>query len=127
MTNICTYCQRNIEDTDDYVGTMHSACIPAHLHQFRENQRLVEMILPIIEEVNGGRPEDLAKAIIEALMRSHRTLQQAFWSAIKLAIDQYGELPEIGYVDIRNKSAHDWTAEVMSLGSANAHIRFPYI
>lgn len=86
-----------------------------------EPKSLQAKVFELIDE--SGNPHKLADAITDALKGSHRTLQQSFWSAIKLAIHQYAQQEYA--TDGRNQAAREWTKEVAAL--ENGDLRFPYI
>jgi hypothetical protein len=88
-------------------------------------QRMASQIRQLIEEVNGGRPEDLAQAIVMALTTSHRTLQQSFLGAVRIALHKYGNLDPNMNTDLRNEDAHTWAKEVAKM--PNGDLRFPLL
>jgi nitrogen-specific signal transduction histidine kinase len=110
---------------DDTVNGVHQCCLSRLIRQQAEQDRLEKLVKPLIEEVNGGSPEALAKAIHAVLTRSHRTLQQGFWSAVKLAINEYAALPPSMATDLRNADAHKWANEVRRIDKPG--VRFPLI
>ena len=65
------------------------------------NPKVVEAVRTILAELNGGNRKLAAKSIYEAVRTDHRTLQQAFWSAMLLAQIQYAENDH----DLRNEQA----------------------
>ena len=65
------------------------------------NPVVVEAVRTIIQELNGGNRKLAAKSIYEAVRTDHRTLQQAFWSAILLAQIEYADNAS----DLRNEQA----------------------
>lgn len=86
-----------------------------------KQEALQVKIRDLIEEVNGGSERDLADAIVGALSRSHRTLQQSFMGAIKLAIHGYAAQEDM--TDLRNEEARRWSREVARLKDSD--MRFP--
>jgi hypothetical protein len=86
----------------------------------RQNDLRVK-VTELIEEVNGGSSRELADAIVAALARSHRTLQQEFMGAVKLAIHGYAGADH----DLRNEDAVKWAGKVAAL--ENGGIRFPHL
>jgi hypothetical protein len=88
-------------------------------------QRMASKIRELIDEVNGGRPEDLAEAFMMALTTSHRTLQQSFLGAVRLALHKYGNQDPNMCVDLRNEDAHTWAKEVAKM--PNGDLRFPLL
>jgi hypothetical protein len=58
------------------------------------NEKVVDAIKIILNELNGGNRKDIAMSILVAVTSDHRTLQQSFWSAMLLA--------QMGYADARN-------------------------
>lgn len=91
------------------------------LERAEQQKALQAKVLELIEAVNGGPPRDLADAIVSALGRSHRTLQQEFMSAVKLAIAGYAGADH----DLRNEDAVRWAKQVAGL--QNGDIRFRHI
>lgn len=85
--------------------------------------KLVDKIRELVDEVNGGSERELADAIVEALRRSHRTLQQSFMGAVRLAITDYAKAGHD--FDLRNAEAVKWAGQVAAL--PNSDIRFPRI
>lgn len=132
----CTYCHRNI-GTDGYYregrefdpaldqGPIHDYCGDRIVKCNNEVQALVASVMPLIDYINAGDPGVLADVIVAALTRSHRTLQQSFLGAVKLALHKYAGLESRMYVDPRNQAAHAWTREVDKID--NADLRFPLI
>ena len=55
----------------------------------------------ILDELNGGNQRHVAAAILETVEHEHRTLQQAFWSAMLLAQMNYAD----NSFDLRNECA----------------------
>lgn len=55
----------------------------------------------ILNALNGGNQKVLAGVIYETVSREHRTLQQAFWSALLLAQITYADNDH----DLRNEQA----------------------
>ena len=86
---------------------------------------LADKVRPLIDAVNRGTSEELARAIVFALNRSHRTLQQGFMGAVKLAIAAYAAQDGAMWTDMRNQAAHDWAKQVAAL--RNGDLRFPLI
>lgn len=124
----CIECKREVTEDDgfSYGGDgLHQACVERYTKRKVDQERLSGMVKALIEEVNGGRPEDLADAIVDALTHSHRTLQQSFLGAVKLALDKYSKLDKDTYTDLRNECAYQWTREVAKID--NSDIRFPLI
>jgi len=80
--------------------------------KLRDDQAASQAIGTLTDYVNGWSPDQLAKVILERLQREHRTLQQSFWSAIKMAIEGYAETE---HFDLRNQGAREWAKEVKSL------------
>lgn len=85
------------------------------------NEELEAKVKELIEE--SGHPALLARAIENALAKTHRTIQQNFWSAVKLAIHHYAHRENA--TDGRNKESQTWAQEVAAL--KNGDLRFPYI
>lgn len=125
----CIECKREITANEDFVEhndiAVHDACSFRYRDRLTNQKRLAGMVSALIEEVNAGKPEDLADAIVAALTQNHRTLQQAFLGAVKLAITKYGQLDQGMHTDLRNESAHAWAAEVAKI--PNSDIRFPLL
>jgi hypothetical protein len=86
---------------------------------------LANNLLEVIREALNLGQEKAAAAIVECITRVHRTHQQAFLGALKLALIEYSKLDKGIYVDGRNSAAHDWTKQVADLKDSD--LRFPYI
>jgi hypothetical protein len=91
------------------------------LARSRRQEELQAKVAQLIEEVNGGSSRELADAIVGALQRSHRTLQQEFMGAVKLAIAGYATADH----DLRNEAAVGWAKRVAAM--ENADLRFPHL
>ena len=65
------------------------------------NTLVHDAILVLLDEMTGTSRKAAAKQIHEALAGHHRTVQQAFWSAILLAQIEYATEP----FDERNKAS----------------------
>ena len=103
--------------------TIDAAMAEARRHA--EAEALASQVRKLIDAVNYGESKTLAEAILDALNHSHRTLQQAFMSAVKLAIHAYAQQQGAAWVDPRNQDAKKWAAQVAALRDGD--MRFPYL
>lgn len=78
-------------------------------------EKIVEAVKVILDELNGGNRKQIAQSIYHAVSRDHRTLQQAFWSAILLAQIEYATEP----FDKRNEQAVQLANKVKELAKEN--------
>jgi ribosome modulation factor len=89
--------------------------IAERIRQIARMQRIKDAIEAITNELNGGNRRDVAEAILDAILRTHRTLQQDFWSAILYA--------QMGYAgfdhDMRNAEAVKMAKAVTELAQKN--------
>ena len=70
--------------------------------QFKNvNQNVVEAIKTIMNELNGGNRQNIARDIFEVIRFEHRTLQQNFWSVMLLAQIDYASMAS----DLRNEDS----------------------
>ncbi len=120
----CIQCHYPVNG-ENFNDNLHDSCMVAYANACAERNRLVAMVKPLIDGVNGGNPADLADAIVEALTHNHRTLQQSFLGAFKLALTKYAALNSGMYTDPRNQCAYEWAQEVAKL--PNSDLRFPLI
>ena len=70
-------------------------------YEQKSRDNVTQAISTILDELNGGNRKKIASAIYDRLSREHRTLQQAFWSAMLLAQIQYADNRH----DLRNEDA----------------------
>jgi len=88
------------------------------------NPKVVEAVRTIIAELNGGNLKLAAKSIYKAVSTDHRTLQQAFWSAILLALIDYAGNAS----DLRNERAVELAKLVAALAREhNMDVGLPFI
>ena len=66
------------------------------------DELLVSAVETIMDELNGGNPQDVARVMLGQITKSHRFLQGEFWSSMLKVIKQYGELE---HFDPRNEFA----------------------
>jgi|SRR5215831_4859621 len=78
-----------------------------------------QAVRTLIDFTNGYSSTELAGIILGRLQNEHRTLQQSFWSAVKIAVEAYADLPEYSF-DLRNQDARQWAQEVKALTAAPA-------
>ncbi len=123
--NNCEVCHGPVPTESNMNDNLHDACLAEYARKCEEKTRISKMVSGLIDECNGGRTTDISDAIIHALTHDHRTIQQSFWSAMKLAIVKYGELPAGNYVDGRNEAAHHWCKAVAAMPDSD--LRFPLI
>jgi hypothetical protein len=87
----CIVCHHPVNN-ENVNNNLHNLCVDEYLRRQQEKERQVKLLKPMIDEVNGGSPARLAEAIVDALTHSHRTLQQSFLSAVRIAITKYAAL-----------------------------------
>jgi hypothetical protein len=67
----------------------------------------------ITNACNGGRCEDVARGMIQALSDEHRTLQQDFWRAVLLVSKEYATFQS----DLRNQQAVELCGKINTVQS----------
>jgi hypothetical protein len=83
-------------------------------YEAESKQKVTEAISVIMNELNGGPKKKIAMAIYDRVSREHRTLQQAFWSAMLLAQIEYATDP----FDLRNEAAVKLANRVKEMAKA---------
>jgi hypothetical protein len=87
-------------------------------------EQVVDAVKIILKELNGGNRQDISEAIYETLRTEHRTLQQAFWSAMLMAQIDYSEMR----TDARNEAAVELAKAVRDLAiERNIDRGLPYV
>lgn len=90
--------------------------------EFEQMQNEVKQAMQtLLDAANGTNPKRLADEIVANLTSEHRTIQQSFLSAVKLALYQYANAQHDG----RNEAAVQWAKQVADL--PNGDLRFPII
>src|ERR1017187_6999222 len=84
-------------------------------YEKESKEKVTEAISVIMDELNGGPKKKIAMAIYDRVSREHRTLQQAFWSAMLLAQIEYATDP----FDLRNEAAVKLANRVKETARAN--------
>ena len=79
------------------------------------NKRVVEAVKTILEELNGGNRQKIARDIFETIRYEHRTLQQHFWSVIVMAQCSYA----CSQSDLRNADSVKLAQAVKELAEKN--------
>ncbi len=77
--------------------------------------KVADAVKVILAELNGGNRKRIAASIYSAVAGDHRTLQQAFWSAVLLAQIEYASEP----FDGRNEQAVKLANRVKEMAVAN--------
>jgi len=98
----------------------------AHIAEWRvaSKEKVVDAVLAITRELNGGSRKDISEAIFETVSREHRTLAQAFWSAMLLAQIDYAE----SRFDLRNEASVELAKAVKELAiEKNWDMGLPYV
>ena len=83
----------------------------------KEAQEITNKLVDLTNSM-GNKYEDIGAGIAEALMRSHRTLQQSVIASLQKALVTYSE----SGTDMRNEGAVDWAKQV-----AKININTPFI
>jgi len=97
---------------------------PVSAWRVASKEKVVDAVLAITRELNGGNRQDISEAIYETLRTEHRTLQQAFWSAMLMAQIDYSEM----HTDARNEAAVELAKAVRELAiERNIDRGLPYI
>jgi hypothetical protein len=65
----------------------------------------------LVDSVNGGTPEFLAEAMLEAMLETHRTLQQNFFRGLVLFMNKMKDMP----TDLRNEACVEWCKTVSKI------------
>ena len=85
-------------------------------------QQLREAVAQVIEAARScGNVNEAAEQIVNAITQEHRTHQQMFMGALKLAVYKYASV----HHDLRNEAAVEWSEQVKTL--PNSDLLFPYI
>jgi hypothetical protein len=88
------------------------------------NQKVVDAVNVILDELNGGNRRDIADSIFSAVSHEHRTIQQLFWGAILRAQIAYAAQPS----DQRNESAVELAKAVKEVAiQRNWDSGLPYV
>lgn len=73
-------------------------------YELESQTQVKDAVNMILRELNGGNRKVIADAIVDTVSHDHRTLQQAFWSAMMLAQIKYVKIHENAH-DLRNEDA----------------------
>jgi hypothetical protein len=104
-----------VHDDDDCIGKARK-----RIEGEREIRTEVNKALEILfRQVNGSRPDVLARYLTARFRTEHRTLQQGLMSALKRLIEDYAEFDP----DLRNQDAIEWAQKVKEAGK-DAYLRF---
>lgn len=89
-----------------------------------EVERAVQTLLSAVNNISGSSRRDVAETIYFAVAMEHRTNQQAFWSAILLAMMKYADES----TDARNEQSVMFAKRVRELAREyNVDMGFRYL
>lgn len=84
-----------------------------HIRSVERKNEAKDAMVKLIDTTNVmGGEKDVAAGLLEALLSSHRTLQQSFFRAFADAMEHYAETP---FVDLRNEASVEFAKKVKEL------------